>query len=181
MDYIPTTNLVKNLSSVIKQFADIKTKDTHKLFFVTNDNKIYEMFGSDINFATCSIYVGEWSSADARSQQKANYLYLIFSDVMGSGVISIQAFVDKKLIFSDSRTLTQSPAVPNPLPLQPPFGVSNTDTVKSVTFPLQRIKQGWKVGFYITWNFNATLTNVRVISRAVKADNSDEQASKYYK
>src|SRR5690606_14136017 len=61
----------------IKQFCEIKTTLSRKLFFITTDDKLYEYFGSS-EYATCRLDPAEFSSNDPSIRQKLFKVYLGF-------------------------------------------------------------------------------------------------------
>jgi len=65
-------------------------------------------------------------------------------------------------------------------PISPPYGQSTTDTVQTLTFDFGRALQGWKVGFWIEWDFQAKLSHIELISSAEKNINTVESQAKMF-
>ncbi len=140
--------------SNIKQFANIKTLATRALFFITSDNRLYEAFVGDT--ATARIYLGEFTPSIDASSLKPENLSVTFVDVIESGTVSATTFLDS----SKQNTLldeVDQQTVVTPALLSEPFGDTTIDRVRSADFDLNTIMSGWKVGFYISWNFKAKL------------------------
>lgn len=174
-------NLAAN--ETIVQFCEVKVGTTRKLFARTNLNKVYEIFaGSEAGtkHATCKLYVGDWCSNDVRIEQKPLNLKFVFSDVELDGTITVTPFIDRK----SSETLSQpikANSVPFATPIVIPFGDSSNDVVRNINFSLDNVSNGWKVGFLVSWNFQAQLTHIRCESTKVNTDeSSDEQAASIF-
>lgn len=161
----------------IKQFAEVKTTNTtRKLFFITSGNELYEAFGDPVNFENCQLYLGEWCSNDPKVEQKAELLKLIYTDVRSSGNITITPYIDREANTPQTQPIVKTSDTPV-FPVTPPFAPVNSDNVKNVAFPLDLVYSGWKVGFFIVWDFDATLSHVRLESTAIAAINTDESAA----
>lgn len=167
----------------IKQFAEIKNSSGQRfLLFITTDNKLYQAFPETGTIANTALYVGEWCSNDPKFEQHISQLKLVFIDCKNSGSVTIKSFVDRRLNKTMSQVLeAKSSNMNNTLPIAVPYGETNDDTVQILSFDVGRSKLGWKVGFLISWNVNATLSHIGLTSSLEQSINSVETSAKMYK
>lgn len=163
----------------IKQFAEVKTSTSRRLFFITSDSKLYE-YNAGTTYATCKLYLGEWCSNDPKIEQQPAMLRLLFTEIKGSGDVSVNLFCDRKEVGETvDKPLTQ--AVSDSGTPTIPFGYTNNnaDNVRNLSFELSSIEaaQAWKTGFLVTWNFNASLSHVRYEANGIASDQSDESSA----
>lgn len=148
----------------IKQFADVVVNGERRLFFITTDNKLYEGFAGN-GVETSGLLIAEWASGNPQEQQKPSFLHLIFSECEQEGTVSITPIVNRQQFPSKSESLKA--LTPEPVfPISPPFGALTGRTTQVVTFNIDTIPAGWKVGFYIQWNVKAQLTHVLLNSES---------------
>lgn len=179
IDFFTDEDLIP-LDVSIQQFCEVKIGSTRKLFCRTSDNLVYEMFaGTD--YATGNIFTGEWCSNDAAIEVKPLNLKLVYTDVEEEGNVTITPYVDRKAQTALTLPLTQNATV-FATPLGLPFGPSDSDVVRNINFGLDNnVAQGWKIGFWISWNFAAQLTHIRCECIKIKAtESTDEQAGSLY-
>jgi len=161
----------------IKQFAEVKTATAHRLFFIADDNKLYEYLAGT-TFATCKVYLGEWCSNDPKVEQQASLLRLLYTEIKGSGSVTVSLFCDRKDVGSYSKALVQ--AVSSAGTPTIPFGYTNNnaDNVRNLSFELsEKATQSWKTGFLVSWAFNASLSHVRYEATKIASDQSDESSA----
>jgi hypothetical protein len=163
----------------IKQFAVVQYNNTKRLFFYTEDNKLYEAFASPIT-AQAQLYIGEWATGNPSTEQKGGILQLVMTDAKESGTITATIFVDRKIGASSSKQIDKSVTIQEP-PITIPFGASTEDTVQETTFSDLEAKAGWKIGYLVTWNCQASLSHIRVTADAQTGVvvNQDEAAKQY--
>lgn len=148
-----------NVEGNIKQFAQVKTLTSRMFFFATTANKVYEMFAGET--ANCSVYLGDYCSNDASVNQKPEEFMAVFSNAREAGEVSCRTYVDgmeqvnSPLTFPVAQQTEQET-----IPVALPFGASTTGKILNIPFDIRRAKQGWKVGVYLTWNFEADLTHI---------------------
>ena len=161
----------------IKYMAVVQTALTRKLLFVTVDNFLFEAFAHPTDFEVCSAYLGEFTSGDPRAELKPERLRLIFSEVRETGSVYAQIFSDRVTGIQHSEVLLSNNA-PQTYPLELPFGVSTDDTEKNASFSLNRETTAWKHGFFVKWNFNASLSRLGFEASAdVRANNLEQTAA----
>jgi hypothetical protein len=145
----------------IKKFEEVKTATGRKLFFITIDNKLYEAFGSE-DTANCQLYIGDWCSNDPNVEQKPFQLKLVFIDCKQDGTVHASNYTDKKLGKELDAPLAAKLDAFNP-PIIPPFGQATADTVQILAFDFSSSAiQGWKHGFFISWDIDASLSHARI-------------------
>ena len=168
---------IYNNIGTIKMFAQVKTSTSRRLFFITSDNALYEAFANSA-FETCSLYAGEFCSNDPSVEQKMDMLKLVFIDALQSGTVNVKLFADRLDDQTQSEIITQNTASPS-VPVSPiPFGAATSDTVKNLIFKFPQSRQAWKVGFLISWNFDVSLSHVKLMANPITPQNSFEQQAR---
>lgn len=160
----------------IKYMAVVKTALTRKLLFVTTSNELYEAYSEEKGLETCGVYIGEFCSADPKTELGPQLLKLVFINAQEDGTVYVTPYVDRLKETKFSAFIAQS-ILQNQYPMEPPFGTAMNDTDKTLAFDLGRCRQGWKFGFYIEWDFNASLSHVAFEGNELKARNTLEQTS----
>lgn len=180
---------------LIKQFADIKTTEsTIEFFFITEDNKVFQ-WGIGDGVANTGLYVGDFSAATAANATtgigtiassiigndiKAYYLNLSFINVVESGSVTVQVFVDGAIKSTFPKNLVQAIAEATATVQMFPFGnQNNQDQIRNITIDLAPIPLGWKVGFFLQWQFSASLlqavfnAEIQAVASGIKNQASD--------
>jgi hypothetical protein len=149
----------------IKQFAELKMAGSRYLYFITDTNELYELFGSD-EYANCQIYIGEYCSQDPMTGQKPQTLSLCFTNIYEGGNLSASLYVDQMLVSTKTGSIVSfnelpiiSPSTFIPIPF-PDFHSSKSQAL-NLSFQ-QESRTGWKSGFLVSWNFNAALSIVHL-------------------
>jgi len=161
----------------IRQFAEVKTNSGKILFAITSSG-LYQMFAGDK--ANCQLYVGEWCSNDPEVDQKISLLKIVFIDAESNGTVNATPYVDRKEQSSQDQPIQLAISTQLTPPINPPYGQNTTDTVQTLTFDFGRALQGWKVGFWIEWDFQAKLSHIALMSSAEKNINTLESQAKMY-
>lgn len=161
----------------IKQFAAVDTNTTKALFFITTDNKLYQAFDGET--AECGFYVGE-AKPDANSKElKPLMLELAFAEVQESGDINAKCLLDSKAELTLNDSVTQT-SYSNTIPIAPPFGNEDKDKVRNLSFDFKSVQYGWKVGFWVTWDFRCKLAEAKITVDIREANNSMKQQARDY-
>lgn len=163
----------------IKQWASIKTNAARALFFITSDNRLYQCFAGPV--ATCSAYLGDFTPTGEDNEQKPQHMELAFVNVLSGGTVNASLFLDSQNLLTLSATVQQD-AIPSSIYIEPPFGnATNVDKVRKVPFgSFKEISSGWKVGFWVTWNFSATLLSLQYKGAFTRTDNALKPAATTY-
>ncbi len=157
----------------VKQFAEIKTVNGVKTLLIMTDKQIYVAYSGEER-EMAQVYLGDFSSGDLTIEQKPDILSLLFNDTRESGTVSAYVYSDgyKNDELSSPLVLTV-PA--DEIPITPPFGNSSRDFSKNISFNLNAVKQAYRVGFWISWNFNATFNQLDYTANQIKLKNSMEE------
>ncbi len=161
----------------IKQFATIKTLATRSVFFITDDNKLYEAFKGDT--AKVRLYVGEFAADKAACAIKPEVLTLTFVDVVESGTVYATSFLDSAKQNQLSESVNQVDIVQSSV-LSEPFGETEVDQVRMPSFDLSTLQASFKVGFYVEWNFRAKLLSATFNATEVMDINSHKEQAREY-
>ena len=175
-------DLFPNLTSPVVMFADIKqTGGIRELFFMTEDGHFYQYLAGDTS--TAGVYGGDFTPTGNGVDVKPIQVQPVFVRVVESGILELGVFMDSKLITTLTKPIDCDSTVDvdsfNQYPLQPPFGVS-ADLTRAPSFDLTKFQQGWKMGFWITWNFKAMLLLVQAAGDGVLIKNSLKQQARDY-
>lgn len=164
----------------IKQFAEVKNSAGERfLVFITTDNKLYQAFAGNISRA--SLLVGEWCSNDPKLEQRWSQLKLVFIDCKAEGNVNVKTYIDRKLNLNLNLRLIQATNNQNNiLPIDIPYGTSLIDNVQILSFDIGRAKQGWKAAFLISWDMDATLSHVGLVTTVEQNINSVTTQAKQY-
>lgn len=146
----------------IKQFAELKLNGQEFVYFITNTNELFEIFEGTA-YATCTLYSGEYCSQDPKIGQKPQFINLCFTNIYDQGNVSVELFVDQISIVSKSHTLVNTIDIPT-VPIPIPFPYFQSPKSKALSYPfLQDSRTGWKSGYLISWNFNASLSAIHAV------------------
>lgn len=172
-------DLYKDLTQ-IKMFSEVKVGTVRKLLFITTDNKAYE-FGGGTSYETCSVYVGDFPCANGSQEQSVNKIHLIFTRVLGPGIVSASVYVDGK-VTEQRRSFVNKTETIDVAPISLPFGDSSEKNLQTATMNTTAFREGgYKFGTFIQWNFGARLSTVTMENDVSDMDvKSDEQAEKMY-
>lgn len=149
----------------IVQFAEVKLSGIRHLYFRTEDDELYQAFGSDVT-AICRMYSKENCASDAESEAKPEKVGAVFSGVSESGTAQVTIFCDR---FQDTQKIADIDYTLDALSSTKaiPFPQISKNTVKMLTFTFPESSAGWKYGVFLEWNCLASLTHLSSIARSV--------------
>ena len=152
-------DLYRNIGQ-IKQFAKISTSAGQRLFFITQDNRLFE-YGVGSTRETCRLYLGDWSGAVGGVSQLFRRASLVFSDVHQDATVQITEFTDRQRVASAAYQLkgasvTSAPSFP--VPYHCTRGASNGLVHHENT----DATLGFSVGILIEWESDAKLVFARL-------------------
>jgi hypothetical protein len=159
----------------IKQFAQIKIKGIHKLFFYDSLNNVYEMFTGAT--APWSFY-REWSTNNPEMEQQLLDVKLIFQNITEDGSVSITDFSDRligKTVTKDIKANTINQDI-----IVPPFGDNSIDRLQNETYKFPETVQGYKTGLMVEGTNRLEVTTIEVIAEALQSITSTDQAADVY-
>lgn len=165
-------DIYSEVTGYFKQFAEIKVSGVRRLFAITTDDKVVELFSGETELV--KFYTREWVSDDNEQQLIPRRVRITLNNVMEDGELTLTPYVDGRAGPTQTKTITANRATNLP-PLAPPFG---TDTAKSTlnrTFIFDRPFKGEKVGLYITFNFKAELQRIQFICEEDATQVSDDE------
>ena len=150
-----------NSFGTVKYFARILTENTQQLVFATSTDQLYLAYGDRTATNVCSVYLGDFVARDNQGVASGNYMkatgvQLSFVDVRTSGEVAIQVYADHQLQYSATQRLEADPTVDTNT--VQPFPYSPRKTVKPVNFQFDPVVHGWKLGVYVSWNCDASLS-----------------------
>lgn len=161
-------------TGAIKQFASVRTIYKRSLFWIDTNNRLWEYNASTVT-ATCGMYVGEWTAGQDEKgrlagEQKPISLNLVFANVLESGTITADCYLDSFLEESLEAPIVQDNVVTSSLSL--PFGTNTNDTIRNKTLDFNSVSYGWKTGHWVTWNFAAKLIDITYVADVRTTSNS---------
>lgn len=153
----------------VKQFASTKISGAERMFFITQDNKVFEAFAGE-GTNPVRTYLGEWSATDANQDLLVDMVDAIFTNVATAGYCKITLFSDRK---KHEEAVIEVPATGyiNNYPIQIPF--TSAKQIATASLQLETSARAWKVGVMLEWNFNGALSNVSLDGAERTADNTD--------
>lgn len=161
----------------IKQFCQTTIEGIKKLFFIT-DEGFYEYYGH-INPLECSIYFPELTTDDNEKALKINRIVLSFADIEQDGYVTFTPIVDRKKEPALTDVLQEN-FDPTIDATELPFGKSDEDTSQNIAFVPQDTKQGFKLGFFVTFSAMCNLQSIQITAKPIEAKVSLKQAAKVY-
>lgn len=153
----------------VKQFANTRVDGDERLFFITDDNRLYEAYAETTKNPT-RVYLGEWSAEHANQDVLIEMLDLVFTEVKSSGECKISIYGDRELK-EDSVKSVAATAFSDNFPIQIPF--TPKAQIVSVGHKLSNKIRAWKVGALIEWNFDGALSNISFDGAQRSSDNAD--------
>lgn len=165
----------------IKQFASIQTNVMRELFFITSDNKMWKAFSQNAETANCSLYVGDFTPAGDRQELRGINLHLNFVDIREDGTIIATSYVDGKLLETLSIPVANIDNPDDEGFIAIPFGVSENTNVRPAAFgSFKSNTYGYKVGYLVTFDFQAKLSDVLLRADIRQASNTQAQQARQY-
>lgn len=140
----------------VKQFANTKIAGQERLFFITNDNRIFEAFAADEK-NVARIYLGDWTPQTADGTVIVDRIGAVFTNVQSDGNCKLSIFRDHEL-HESSIFQCVNPGHSLNLPIPVPF-VSSPQTFDP-EWALTDVCRGWRVGVMLEWDFDGDLSDV---------------------
>jgi hypothetical protein len=149
----------------VKQFAKVEKGSTEKLFFITDDNRVYEAYASTTT-ADCQLYLGDYCSQTPDVNQLPEVVNVVLINAEEAGTLTLTPYVDG--VAQDLAEELEEAVEANFTPDSPrtvPFGETTVPTVHNIPFAFKKVSQGWKCGFLLTWNFMAEVSHIQATSQ----------------
>ena len=166
-----------SVSLEIKQFAEVITTETRKLFVITTDDSVYELYAQDTPVERVSVYIGDFTSGIPKTLLKPLAAKLIFLNVSELGTVYATPFADDKRFGTIYKDI-QGNVIDTSVPLTLPFGVASEDSVKDLYFEFIDVNQCWKFGLFVQWQFKASLSLCQLCAGEQAVVNSYEQSGR---
>jgi len=145
---------------LIKQFARVLDNTTERLFFITQNNRLYEAFAGAT--AVCKFYPRDVATDDPNVLVQLSQVKAVFQDVRESGTLDITPYADGKMNAAESKALTQNSIEESVPPVEIPTGISHQRKNVIVAADFLAAEQGWKAGALLTWECDASLSHVNI-------------------
>ena len=159
---------------VIKQFAEIKVNGVKRLFCITDEGELFELFSG--NTPTWHLYTREAQIGNSEVELILRRVRVTLANVPGSGTLTIREFINRKP--GQARNKTISPNITsNALPITLPFGDSKVD---NLTYTLERPLKGDKVGVLISGDFDCELQKIHLIVEGDEQSTTDEEQGRIH-
>lgn len=171
-------DIYSNVTAAIKQIVEVKVNGRLKIFFITWDNKLYEMYGDTVT-ESCMLYTKEWSIGNARYEQIPENVKLIFNNVREKGEASVTVFTDQKGTEEKIKEVTKLTEANEDFE-SIPFNSKENSTSENLTFTIDDPVRGNNAGVFVEFNFDAELNTVQLESKVVPAKVSLKQQAAVY-
>lgn len=164
----------------ITQFSTVATPSETKLYCITNQDKLFQLYGSD-SYNTGQLMSRSWTDEDVRAEIKTENVRAVFdAGVTEDATVRIREYVDGYKSQTNSRTLTKITAGIS-FPIYFPIMFDNKPTVNNITFTLDKGRTGQKVATHLQWNNDAALTELQLVTHDLTSNASLEQSQQAIK
>lgn len=162
----------------VKQFATTVTTSENKLFAITEDNKIFQMYSSAIP-AVVQLHTKAFTAAADNVEIKSNTLIPFFDRSTTSTTLMTVEYVDSIL---GQRVID---TIPSKLagvryPVRPPVGPSNKHSTQNSTVVFRGGNVGKKIAYVLQWNTDAKLQSFTLNLEEFKRGASTKQVNAAY-
>jgi len=151
-----------NSFGTVKYFAKVLTENTQQLVFATDTDQLFLAYGDTAGTNVCSVYLGDFVARDSQGVASGNYLkatglQLSFINVRTSGECTIEVYDDHQLLYSATQSISASDVPIDANDIQP-FPYAEKRTSSPLSFQFDPLVRGWKIGVYVSWNCEASLS-----------------------
>lgn len=182
---------IQNLAQIL-QVAIIDLPTETRVYAITADDKIYQLYSVDSEAAQPYLYTRAYSTIGANQYYsgissyantgapitdiKSDKLDLVFRDGTEAGEVTVTEFVDGVSRGTLTKVLVAAPAVTPyvPLPVIQPLIEPEGNRV---TFNFNNTPKGFKISYAITWNTDASLMKIRLVTTDINTTTSVSQRS----
>lgn len=168
LDAFPTV-----VTSAVKQFINVQVNNTERLFAITVDSQLVEMYSGATS--DCQLYVGDWVEREVNDEVYVTGVTCSFHKVFEDGTYSANPTIDGEQLGSRAEAIES--VTEEAYPKTPPFGnaVENAAVVSKLDFRDQEAK-GRRFGALIEWDFDAELSAVQVDTVVLNSEITDDDA-----
>jgi len=145
----------------VKQFAEVVSGDTNKLFFYTAENQVFECFAGDR--LTASVYVGEVTPSSVDNEHVVNRVAGMFSYGTLQGFAECQLIGDRITQSTNTQILPAMDSEPAGLVTEIPFQPATTAAVSLPIFDFSADDTlCTRAGIVLSWDTDAILNEIQV-------------------
>lgn len=178
-------DIIAGLSSV-REFAILTTPERDKLFAITENDDLFELYADEDNREAPSMHTRAFSrvleplymQASISFQQKSEYLKLYFRDSFQDTQVVVTEFCDGKRSQRLTKNLPSQKTGIGPAPIYPPVIPSVNVRAQSLTFNLSgdTTFEAAKNSFVIQWKGSAKLQALELLTSDNMPNMSNTQA-----
>lgn len=160
----------------IKQFSSVLTKTASKLYFITEDNQMFE-YDAGETVATCRLYLADLSASPGRNEHRVTQVAAQFVKIRTSGFIQATAYADHRIAVTQASTLTKQTTAES-LYESMPFNAAPAGEGEMVVFDFSAEGENAdKVGALLEWNADAELVALDI--NTTEAQSLQMEGEKY--
>jgi hypothetical protein len=139
----------------IKQFAKTSEPTGIRLFFITEDDRLFE-FGAADTKETCRFYMGDWTASVGRVVQTLGRASIVFTNVTEETQVKLTVFGDR--VEAAGAVYTLEAGSVSDAPVEPlPYKRAATSCSGMVDYVQSIKKTHFAVGVMVAWNTAAKL------------------------
>lgn len=174
--WVCVDNLV---GSSIKQFAVVSEFDALRLFAITGDDNVIELYSDDApTYAQASVQTPEFTSGDAAILTRLQKVRTVHNHDAVNDRVIVKPFVDSVGCDTQSHPLTtDATGIPYSVTYPVNFGIS-TGTSPILFDYTTDSKTGWRISAFIKWSSAARLVQLQVETVADTSNVSMNQQTK---
>ena len=164
------------LASPIFQFAAAKIDKIRRLFFMTDDSRVYEAFaGADV--LQRIFFTKEFIGQEGMVSIKPTLVKVFTQNCKKSGTIILTEYVDRLKGSSKSEIIAKN--ITNEF-IEPPYGLANEDSVVSVDYGLIETRSGVKCSVKLDFTLDVEIFMVEIYYTGIISKLGLEQQQKAY-
>jgi hypothetical protein len=161
----------------VKQFAIVETLTESKLYAITVEDKLYQMYANGEEKEFPIVKTRAFTPESIRAEHKAQAFRPVFNGATYVGEAILTELVDGQISpLNDHLTMDLPVSVGAiPYPVQPPVFQSTQSTVDSPAFILKDGLNGKKLSYIISWTNDAQLLEYELISTEAQGEATQKQ------
>ncbi len=171
-------DIYSNVTGRVKMFCTTEINKQHTVYFITEDNKFYQLFGSDVT-AEWKFLTKVFSVDDVETELKLTRACVSFSTVYEDGTITATDFVNGRR----GTTLDQNVVAKDIDPLldrQLPLGDDTSEKVDRATFKFNNSKKGKYLQLYVEGNCDVEMDGIQLVYTPMKMPVGKQQKGRIY-
>ena len=164
----------------IKQIAVNDKYDEQKIYCITNDDKIYQLYSLNADYAEASLYSKAIASEDSAAEVKLDIVRTVFARNDSDTEITVTEYANNKRGSSLEKTI---PAISNGItfPIKFPVAFDSGSSIRNIKFDFSQLNlSGFKVSAIISWKSSASLLQLQLEPSITTVDTSTEDTEMPY-